>query len=257
MGRTIVMVHGAFCGGWAFENFADYFRRRKYECLTPDLRLHGRRYVKTGNDELAQLGLADYRVEIEKLIETLDRPPIVIGHSMGGLIAQMLAANGHAAAAVMLAPSPPWGVLPSSVIEFASAQGLVLLMGDYWNSVLEPRYDIAERQALFLVPPEERLDVFRKFTPESGRATFEIMHWMLDHTLASAVDAAAVDCPMLFVAGRHDKVNPPKTVERTAKRYRAKAVFIEAEDHAHWLIGEPGWTGIAETAAEWLKSVGL
>ena len=62
----------------------------------------------------AGTGLADYLADLSQVIENLDSPPVLLGHSMGGLLAQLLAAKGLARAAILLTPTPPWGVLPSS-----------------------------------------------------------------------------------------------------------------------------------------------
>ena len=72
--------------------------------------------------ELGRTSLLDYAADLEKLIAGLDDKPVLVGHSMGGLLAQMLAARGLARACVLLAPSAPWGVLPSTMFEIASAQ---------------------------------------------------------------------------------------------------------------------------------------
>ena len=81
--------------------------------------------------------MLDYAADLEDELRGLAEPPILIGHSMGGLLAQMLAARMNVRALVLLAPSAPWGVLPSTAFEIASAQALYLA-GDFWNRALEP-----------------------------------------------------------------------------------------------------------------------
>jgi pimeloyl-ACP methyl ester carboxylesterase len=90
--------------------------------------------------------------------------------------------------------------------------------------------------------------------PESGLATFEIMHWGWDAKRAAHVDANAVTCPVFCLTGEHDKINPPGTVRRVAARYK-NATFEECVGHSHWLIEESGWEKIADTALKWLASV--
>ena len=257
MRRPIVMLHGAFCGAWAFQPFADFFRAAGYECHAQDLPFHGARWTPAHASELAKMSLLDYFDDIKSLIKSIDEPPVVFGHSMGGLLAQKLAADDLISGAVLLAPSSPWGVMPASANEFVSAQGLLWLMGDYWNGVLDPQFDIAAKQALDQLPRELQSQVFSKFTPESGLATFEIMHWLFDHRRASAVNAHDVKIPMLFIAGARDRVNHPDTVRRTARRYRSNADFLTAHGHSHWLVGEPGWESIAKTSLNWMISKGL
>jgi len=200
---------------------------------------------------LGTTSLADYAHDLEKFVRGLSAPPVLLGHSLGGLLAQMLAAKGLARALVLLAPCPPWGMLPSTVFEMASA-GTMLFAGDYWNQPLKPDYGIAAAHSLDRLPPAERHKTFSRFVPESGLATFEIMHWAFDVKRAALVHAESVTCPVLCLVGSHDRINPPSTVRRIAERYRGRAIFEEVVDHSHWLLGEPGWEKIARRAIDWL-----
>ena len=83
------------------------------------------------------------------------------------------------------------------------------------------------------------------------------MHWPMDLRRASLVEARAVICPVLCIAGEHDRVNPPRTVASIAKRYRGNGHFREVENHSHWLIGEPGWEETAGHVKSWLKDIGI
>jgi non-heme chloroperoxidase len=154
-------------------------------------------------------------------------------------------------ALVLLAPSAPWGVLPSTPFEFVSAQALYLA-GDFWNKILRPTHWIAAANALDLLPPAERDAVFAQFVPESGLATFEVMHWPLDFKRATQIDPRDVTCPVLCLAGAKDRVNPPATVRRVATRYGGRARYEELAGHSHWLIGEPDWEKVAARALAWL-----
>jgi pimeloyl-ACP methyl ester carboxylesterase len=245
------MIHGAFCGAWAFDNFRTPFEA-KYKVTAPTLRFHdcGREPPR----ELGKTSLLDYAADLETLIAGFDERPVLIGHSMGGLLAQMLAAKGLARACVLLAPSAPWGVLPSTMFEIASAQTL-LATGDYWNGVIRPNYDIAAAHSLDRIAAAERKAVYAQFVPESGRATFEIIQWSFDLSRASHVTARAVTCPILCLVGSDDKINPPSTVSRIAARYHGRARFEEVKGHSHWLIDEPGWEKLAARSMEWLDQV--
>jgi pimeloyl-ACP methyl ester carboxylesterase len=251
MSATIVMLHGAFCGGWAFEGWRAFFGVHGYRCLVPDLRHHDRPPRAQPHPDLGTTSLRDYVDDVAQLIAELDEKPILIGHSMGGLVAQMLAARGLASAVILLAPSPPWGLVPSTDIEVASALGL-LGAGAFWREPLQPIFRIAADQTLHLLPRPQQKEVYARFVPESGQAVFEIMYWMMDWRRTTFVDPGRVTCPMLVVAGAKDRVNTARTVRRIAQRYRRVADFEEFRDHAHWLIGEPGWEGLAEMCRNWL-----
>jgi pimeloyl-ACP methyl ester carboxylesterase len=129
------------------------------------------------------------------------------------------------------------------------------MAGQFWNRPLKPKQWIAATHALDLLPAKQREKVFSRFVPESGLATFEIMHWPMDVRRASYVDPNAVECPVLCIAGSEDRVNPPKTVASIAKRYRERGTYLERKGMSHWLVGEPGWEDVAATARDWLREV--
>jgi len=243
------MIPGAFCGPWAFEKFRKPFEAAGYRVHTPALRHH--EHGAPVHRTLGTTSLTDYAQDLAKLIQEMDAPPILLGHSLGGLLAQMLAAKGLARALVLLAPCPPWGMLPSTFFEIASAQTM-LFAGDFWNAPLKPDYGIAAANSLDRLPPAERHKVFAHFVPESGLATFEIMHWAFDAKRAALVHPESVTCPILAFAGAHDRINPPSTVRRIVERYKGRAIFEELAGHSHWLVGEPGWEKIAARAVDWL-----
>jgi len=248
----VVMIHGAFCGGWAFESWRTLFAAKGYDTHTPTLRFHD------GQGEppaaLGQTSMLDYVADLEALLDGLDDEPILIGHSMGGLLAQMLAARRTVRALVLLAPCAPWGVLPATPFEYASAQALYLA-GDFWNTRLWPTHWIAAANALDNVPEDERQAILDRFVPESGLATFETLHWAFDFKRATQIDPRDVTCPMLCLAGARDRVNSPGTVKSVATRYRGRARYEELAGHSHWLIGEPGWEEIATLALDWLDDL--
>jgi pimeloyl-ACP methyl ester carboxylesterase len=247
----VVMIHGGFCGPWAWDDFAARFRAAGYSVETPALRFHG---DDAAAPALATTSLADYATDLERHIVELDAPPVLVGHSLGGLLAQILAARQEIAAAILLAPSAPWGVPPSTLFEIGAAQSLMLRVG-FWNTILEPSYDIAAAHSLDRFPKEHREQIFQRFVPESGRATFEILHWALDMRRASEVDARKVQCPLLFLTGSGDRICPPGTVERTAALYKGRARCEIMPGMSHWLIGEPGWEKVCDRALAWLESL--
>lgn len=243
------MIHGAFCGPWSLEGLGQKFEEVGHAVVSPCLRFHD------GGKPPSALGttsLLDYVADLEEDIAALKAPPILVGHSMGGLLAQMLAARMDVAALVLLAPSAPWGVAPTTLFEIGAAQALHLNPG-YWAKVLEPNRDVALAHSLDKLPRSMRDDVFERFVPESGRATFEILNWGLDMTRASEVDTDAVDCPLLFLTGSDDRINPPTTVARIAALYGNQSSHVVFDGMGHWLIGEPGWERLAERALGWLK----
>ena len=109
MAKNIVMLHGASAGGWCFDNFRDVFEGRGWTVHTPDLVGHGR--DKEGADQkLIGVGLAEYRADFAEVLKTLPTHPVLLGHSMGALLAQQLAASGLARALILVSPAPRAGI---------------------------------------------------------------------------------------------------------------------------------------------------
>jgi len=253
MKSPVVLIHGAFCGPWSLQGLQQKFERCGYSCTAPALRFHDRARPPPA---LATTGLADYAADLEDEVRALRSPPILVGHSMGGLLAQQVAARTKVGALILLAPSAPWGLPPTTLFEIGAAQAMHLQPG-YWNMVLEPSRDVALAHSLEKLPRHMREEVLSRLVPESGRATFEIMSWGLDVNHASEVDADAVTAPLLFLTGSDDRINPPSTVARIAALYKGRAACEVLDGMGHWLIGEPGWERLAARALEWLGEKGL
>lgn len=246
----VLMIHGAFCGPWSLDGLKAKFEAAGYTVRVPALRFHDQGPPPAA---LGTTGLADYAADLSEEIAALAAPPVLVGHSMGGLLAQMLAARVAVRALVLLAPSAPWGVPPSTLFEISAAQALHLNPG-YWNRVLEPNRDVALAHSIDRLPRPMRDAVFDRFTGESGRATFEIMNWGLDMNRASEVEADAITCPLLLLTGSEDRINPPTTVMRIAARHGTKATNEVLPGMGHWLIGEPGWEAMAARVLAWLDA---
>jgi pimeloyl-ACP methyl ester carboxylesterase len=254
MTAPIVFLHGAFCGGWSFDQFRKPFEAAGFETHTPNLPHHER-----GGDleRLAQCGVKDFAAAIAAYVRDLGAPPILVGHSLGGLVAQLVAARAPVAGLVMLGPSAPWGVTATTLDEHANAFGMSLL-GDFWRRPIAPDYPIARRTTLDRLPREEARRAFAKFVPESGKAVCETVHWWMDHAMSSAAPAYRIAAPVLAIAGGQDHVNPASTVRRIVNRFPAgQASFREFAPMSHWLMGEPEWPDVAAAVLDWAEGQGL
>ncbi len=96
MSKSIVMIHGMWGGGWCWENFKQYFEQKGYACHAPTLRYHDMEPGDSPNASLGVVSLKEYARDLERYIRCMGVKPILMGHSMGGLLAQMLAAKGLA-----------------------------------------------------------------------------------------------------------------------------------------------------------------
>lgn len=250
----IVFVHGAFCGGWAFDGFRERFESAGFETHAPHLPHHER---GADLEALAQAGLKDYTQAIAAYASKLRAPPVFVGHSLGGLVVQLAAAQMQIAGLVLLAPSAPWGVPPTTLDEHGNHLGLTLL-GDYWRRAVPPDYRVARSSTLDRLSAEEARRVFARFVPESGRALRETMQWWSDASMTSQAPVYRISAPVLGVGGGADRVNSSSTVRRVISRFPSgQAHFHEFANMSHWLMGEPENDEVAALVLGWMEARGI
>jgi pimeloyl-ACP methyl ester carboxylesterase len=175
-----------------------------------------------------------------------------MGHSMGGLLAQILGARGLAKALVLLTPASPSGIValtPSVVKSFWSIQ----TTWGFWKKPMRQTFGEAVYSMLHLLSEKEQKETYDKFVYESGRAACEIGYWLFDSKGASKVDESKVTCPVLVVAGAQDRITPASVVRRVARKYKAVSTYKEFENHAHLVLAEPRWQEVAEYVGGWLR----
>jgi pimeloyl-ACP methyl ester carboxylesterase len=251
MAETIVMIHGMWGSGWYWENFKGFFESKGYRCVIPTLRFHDMDPKGVPDPRLGTTSLLDYAEDLEKLIHELDGMPILMGFSMGGLLAQILGSRGLAKALVLLSPAPPYGInalTPSVAINFRSA----LMRWGFWRKPFRLPFAETSYSMLNQMPSESWKSIYDQFVYESGRAACEIGFWFFDTKGAARVDESKVTCPVLIITGEEDREHPVPVIRKIARRYKEAVTYKELPGHGHWLIGEPGWQEIIEYIKEWL-----
>jgi pimeloyl-ACP methyl ester carboxylesterase len=250
----VVFVHGAFCGGWAFDTFRQPFESAGFETHAPNLPHHER---GADLEQLAHAGLKEYAASVSHYLHGLSAAPVLVGHSLGGLVVQLAAIKTPIAGLVLLAPSAPWGVPPTTIEEHGSQFGLSLL-GDYWRRPVPPDYRIARSTTLDRLSRDDARKAFARFVPESGRAIREAVQWWSDHSMASQAPVYRIAAPVLGLAGGKDRVNPSSTVQRVIGRFPGdQAHFHEFPEMSHWLVGEPEAPEVAALVLQWLEARGI
>jgi pimeloyl-ACP methyl ester carboxylesterase len=245
---SVVMAHGAFCGGWAFERFRIPFEAAGFEVITPDLRGHA---VGDPSDAVIGVSMSDYAADIAALCAAQAEPPVLMGHSMGGLVALLAARRAPVKALVLLAPSPPWGMMGSSLEETATAFG-VQVAGLFTGGALSPDRGLMRAFSLDRLDPAEREAAVARLRPESAMAVRETLNWWLDPFMTTSLGPGGIGAPALVIAGEGDVVHSPATGRAVAERIGA--AFRVMPRMSHWLIGEPGWEAVAQAALTWLDA---
>ena len=253
MENILFMIHGMWGGGWYWENYIQYFQELGYRCIAPTLRHHNALNDHIPDPSLGTTSLLDYAGDLEHEIRQLPSTPVIIGHSMGGLLAQILASRGLARAAVLLTTAPPAGIsafTPSVVRSFFNG----LTTWGFWRKPIFPTFNEVVYSTFNLIPEKKRKALYDRLVHESGRAAAEIGFFFFDSNGAARVDTGKVTCPLLVIGAGKDRITPAKVVRKVARLYK-QAEYKEFPDQAHWVVGEPGWEEIADFIADWLESV--
>ncbi|MGV8995395.1 MAG: alpha/beta fold hydrolase [Parvibaculaceae bacterium] len=251
--RTIMLIHGMWSRPHVWQNFQHYFEARGYRVVIPTLRHHDIEPSQAPDPALATTSLLDYAADLEREIRSLNEKPILIGHSMGGTLAQILAARDLTSGVVLLASAhcAPIFALPTAVVQYFLRN---LFPKPFWRQTQIPTFEMMRRIGLNGFNERDARNLYATLIPESGRAAFELTLWFLDRRHASAVDVDAITCPMLLLTGTHDRLTPLAVAARAAQYYGDKARLETLPGHAHWLPMEPGWQNIAERSARFIET---
>ncbi|MFI5229333.1 MAG: alpha/beta hydrolase [Gemmatimonadales bacterium] len=239
---AVVFVHGYFADATIWNEWLPYFAERGFPAYA--LNLRGRR----GSEPSGRLGrasIADFVDDARAVVRHVAAEhgaPAAVGHSMGGLIVQRLAAEQAIRAAVLVTPAPPRGIT-------VLTRGVVVKQIKYLPSILASRLvapAARDLRALVLNRLEraQQDTLIASLVADSGRAARDMS------VTGVAVDRRQVRCPMLVVTGDDDRFIPRRISERVARRYGADLRVFEG--HAHMIVVEHGWQAVASAIVDWL-----
>jgi len=207
----------------------------------------------TSDARLGNTSLRDYADALASEIEALDEKPVLLGHSMGGLLEQLLAARGLARAAVLLKPASPAGIIalaPSVIRGFWSIQTKWRL----WRNPMRQTRAEAAWSMLNCMPPDRNAAIPDRLVHESGCAAFEIGYWPLGSRKSTREAATEVKCPLLVIAGSEDRLTPASLVRKVADRYHAVSAFREFPGDAQWIVADLCWELVAGEIGNWVQN---
>jgi pimeloyl-ACP methyl ester carboxylesterase len=200
-----------------------------------------------------KLGIREIVDNYASIIRDLATPPILVGHSFGGLFVQLLLDRGFGAAGVAIDPAPPKGVLP----RMNSIRGSlpVLLGWESWQSVRSMSYRHFQWAWVHtLGEPEQRAAYEQHVIPTSGRLFFQALFAEL--TSVTRVNYRNnLRAPLLIIAGELDRTVEAKMNLANFRKYaRSTAVtqYREFPGRTHWIVRQPGWEEVADYALDWL-----
>lgn len=263
MTRTIVFIHGAWVTADCWDKLVPFFEAKGYHCLAPSWPGKDRSVEEIRRDPstLAGLGVAEIVAHYERLIRELPEPPILIGHSFGGLFAQILLDRGLGAAGVAIDSAPPKGVWPFEPTAFRALFGTLTryILG---SKVVRWSYGSFRYAFVHLLTPEAARAAYDRYViPETGRIFFQSAIALMSPKSPTRVDFSnGTRAPLLLLAGGKDRIVPPVINRRNFKAYaksEARTDFHEFPGRVHWIIAQDGWDEVAQYAATWLDGLGL
>jgi len=253
MKNTIVFIHGMFQNDRSWKNWSDYFEQKGYECIVKSWPLHEGDPADLRAMVPMSLGELKLQTVIDKyvtLIQSEGIQPIVIGHSVGGLIAQILVNMGLAKAGVCISSVAPnkllsldWGMFKNAVAIANPLKGDEPVMMDeegFHANFCNTMTEAESNEAYEKYATHDSRNVFRDCMGEAGKIDLEMTH-----------------APLLFIAAEKDQICPPELNQKNCNAYEdgnSVADYIEFKNRGHFICGQQGWEEIADYTHNWLKS---
>lgn len=252
--RTAILIHGMFMNPLCWEQWVPYLAARGIDAQCPAWPLHdaspAEQRQRHPDPALGKLTLQEVVETMAAVVRAQQEPPVLIGHSMGGLVVQLLLQEGLGSCGVVIDSAPAKGVLSlkwsflksnwSVVSPFVNAQEAFL------PSVEDFRYSFCHTLDL-----ESAKRVYEKYVvPESrlvGRAPT---------STAAAIDFKKARAPLLFLSGELDHIIPASLNRSNAAKYRPEAGVTEYEEmkgRTHYTLGDAGWETVADRAVAFIE----
>jgi pimeloyl-ACP methyl ester carboxylesterase len=240
-GAPVLCLHGLFAGSWVYERVLPLIAERGYPAAALSFRGHP---PAAPLPAIGRASIAGYCHDAFEAARELERP-IVIGHSLGGLVALLLASRNLVRAAVLVSSAPPRGISVFS-------RPLLFRMPRYLPSLLLSRPFVptpSDLDALVLneVPLADREAIRARFVPDSGRAARQVALGVYD------VPLRTLRAPLLVVGSDRDRFVPLGVARRLARRYDAP--LHVARGHGHFLFAEPGWETHVGAMLDWIDKL--
>jgi pimeloyl-ACP methyl ester carboxylesterase len=243
----LLFVHGSCHGAWCWaENFLDYFAAHGYSSYALSLRGHGQ---SDGKDFVQWASVKDYVADVAEVANGLSQLPVLIGHSLGGLVVQKYLEKYNAPAGVLIASSPASGMFVRGLTLFR--QRPLLFTRTFLKRDVKTVYGTpALIQEMLFSASFEREKVERyaeRFGNESFRAFLEMMFYL--------PKPRKVKAPMLVLGAANDAIVPQRAVEKTGRAYGATVKIFP--DMAHDMMLEDGWEDVSAYIRQWLQTKSL
>ncbi|MET7511864.1 alpha/beta hydrolase [Streptomyces sp. NPDC005480] len=260
MNRTpVVFIHGEWLHALSWESWAERFASRGFLALTPGWpgEAPAAREMRRSPEPFGDIGLDALTDHYAGIVRSFDTAPVIVGHSVGGLIAQHLIGVNIGRAAVAIAPSPINGIpLPRArpALWTADQDGIASLASlspQQFRKVFANTLDAEEAERLFeryVVPAPRRL------LAELGRSG------AVRSPYAVADTGNTGRGPLLLISGQEDLIVPDSVTRAAYKAYGDSTAATDLKqfaDRAHSLVVDNGWRFVADYVLGWLDDQGI
>lgn len=260
--QPVVLVHGLWCLASSWRNWQAFLEDRGYAVVAVDWPGDPATVesARDGGGSLTGISVATVAEHVREVVALLERTPILIGHSMGGLVVEMVAGAGVAAATIAIGPAQMKGVwtLPASVIK-----ALGPILADPRNLSRTVMLSSSQFKYIFATTLDEAeaAELYQECVPAPAKPLFEVGTANLAPRGVTAVDTAQPERgPMLLFAGENDTVTPYPIVEAAYKRQKKNphpTELVEIVGAGHSFVVDHNWSDLAERSIEFLARHGL
>lgn len=253
MGYPLVLIHGMWCTAEHLAKVDELLSARGYDCRRLTLPAHQAGPQQA--EQVAALSIRDYvRATCEFVrAQNFSQPPVLLGHSMGGLIAQLAAAELGPAALVLLTPAAPAGI--NSLAPEVLPVGLpIFSRWGFWKKPHRLTPERLRRYATNGLHFSYQDKLVSSLVYESGRAISEIVFWWADAGQATRLPDGAVRCPVYVVSAGADKLTPASVVRKVAARYPG-ATHRHWPGRSHWVIDDLDTEDMVHEIDGWLRPI--
>ena len=246
------MIHGAGSIGVEWKHFEREFANHGYKVIRPTLRHH---QLKDTHPRIGDLSLNDYISDLEDLIGEMHERPIIIGHSMGGLIALKLCEKGLADLGILIAPAAPKGINAIS-ISVLRIFLLNIFRWKFWTKPVPPRYKSARYGVLHDLSETQAKEVFEvSNSAESGRALCEIGFPYFYKDCPTEVNFNAYFCKTLIIGCGRDRITPIAIARKLKDAFGGRAEYKEFPNFSHYIMEGDEFIEVFDTCIKWLNNV--
>jgi pimeloyl-ACP methyl ester carboxylesterase len=254
--KTIVFIHGMYMTSLCWGEWPDYFQARGYRCMAPGWPGREQSVMKLREShpdpQLGQLTLGRIIEHYTSLIQDLDEKPILIGHSMGGLVVQLLLQRQAAIAGVAISSASPQGVFST---KWTFLRSNFPHINPFANQNIPIWMGLKRFQSTFVnaLPLEQQQEAYEKYAvPESRRVPVSSL------SRAARVNFNKPHAPLLLVAGTEDHLIPASLVRANWSRYKRSPSITDFKEFAgrcHFILGQSNWQEVAESISLWLNDM--